>query len=174
MSNLLYLQVGVVSGSTCFLDIGSGVGTAVLAASARHKFRKAVGIECVPELVAKSNELRGGTFISHGHHFFPKTDSFLSNLLPPSGEDGEAACESAMPEVTSNVEFIEGEAFEEITKLLEGNHLFAFNLVVFQMLRNSWIAPRHHLKSRRKRQKHPRGRVILEMMSLATKPRIKS
>ncbi|EER09314.1 hypothetical protein Pmar_PMAR022473 [Perkinsus marinus ATCC 50983] len=97
-------KVGVVSGSTCFLDIGSGVGTAVLAASARHKFRKAVGIECVPELVAKSNELR---------------DSFLSNLLPPSGEDGEAACESAMPEVTSNVEFIEGEAFEEITKLLE-------------------------------------------------------
>ncbi|KAF4661441.1 hypothetical protein FOZ61_003170 [Perkinsus olseni] len=94
--------VTVVPGSTSFLDIGSGAGTAVLAAATCHPFRKAVGLECVPELVAKSNELK---------------DS-LSSVLFPSGEDGTPAAEPAVPGVTSNIEFIEGEAFEEIPKLL--------------------------------------------------------
>ncbi|KAF4698702.1 hypothetical protein FOZ63_014595, partial [Perkinsus olseni] len=94
--------VTVVPGSTSFLDIGSGAGTAVLAAATCHPFRKAVGLECVPELVAKSNELK---------------DS-LSSVLFPSGEDGAPAAEPAVPGVTSNIEFIEGEAFEEIPKLL--------------------------------------------------------
>ncbi|KAF4657290.1 hypothetical protein FOL47_008526 [Perkinsus chesapeaki] len=53
--------VTIAPGGTCFVDIGSGAGIAVLAAAACQQFKKAVGVECVPGLVAKSNELKDGS-----------------------------------------------------------------------------------------------------------------